>query len=57
MKVNKCVEVKVRLDKELKEQVTKELNSLGLSMSDAIRLYLSYVARKKRIPAEFTENS
>ncbi|WP_080869754.1 MULTISPECIES: type II toxin-antitoxin system RelB/DinJ family antitoxin [Pasteurellaceae] len=57
MKVNKCVEVKVRLDKELKEQVTKELNFMGLTMSDAIRLYLSYVARKKKIPAEFTENS
>lgn len=57
MKDNKNVTIKIRLNNELKEQATKELNSIGVTMSDAVRLYLSYIIKKKRIPPEFTDNS
>ncbi|MFC2484605.1 MAG: type II toxin-antitoxin system RelB/DinJ family antitoxin [Haemophilus parainfluenzae] len=57
MKDNKNVTIKIRLNNELKEQAMKELNAIGVTMSDAVRLYLSYIIKKKRIPPEFTDNS
>ena len=57
MTENKISNFKFRLESELKEQATKELNTLGLTMADAIRLYLCYIVKAKKIPPEFTDNS
>lgn len=57
MNTNKPTTFKFRVDSNLKNQAAKELNALGITMSDAIRLYLRYIVKEKKIPPEFTDNS
>lgn len=54
---NKSTTFKFRVDSNLKDNAAKELNDLGITMSDAIRLYLRYIVKEKKIPPEFTDNS
>jgi len=42
--------VHIRLDTEIKDQATKALEAMGLSMSDAVRAFLTRVAVEKQIP-------
>ena len=42
--------VQVRVDKTLKRQASKVLSSMGLSVSDAVRLFLTRVASEKQLP-------
>jgi DNA-damage-inducible protein J len=42
----------VRVDDETKEKATIALNAMGLSMSDAIRLFLKRVVAEQAIPFE-----
>ena len=44
------VPINIMVDKEVKENATKVLDDLGLSMSAAITLYLKQVYKKKGIP-------
>jgi DNA-damage-inducible protein J len=44
--------VRARIDTELKEESEEILSSLGLNMTDAIRIYLNQVRIHKGIPFE-----
>ena len=41
------ISIRVRTSRALKNQAAKELRKMGLTVSDAIRLYLSYIANEK----------
>jgi DNA-damage-inducible protein J len=42
----------VRIDDETKEQATEALNAMGLSVSDAVRLFLKRVVADQAFPLE-----
>jgi DNA-damage-inducible protein J len=44
--------VRARIDLETKERATTALESMGLSMSDAIRLLMLRIAEERRLPFE-----
>jgi DNA-damage-inducible protein J len=44
--------VHVRIDKRIKTKATKTLASMGLSVSDAVRVLLTRVAAEKALPFE-----
>jgi len=44
--------VHVRMDEKTKAQATKALDAMGLSVSDAVRVFLTRVAAEKRLPFE-----
>ncbi len=44
--------VHIRLDEEVKEKATLALAQMGLSVSDAIRVFLTRVAAEQRLPFE-----
>ncbi|GFO54707.1 antitoxin [Geomonas sp. Red276] len=44
--------VHVRVDEDLKEQAAETLASMGLSVSDAVRVFLTKVVSEKRLPFE-----
>lgn len=46
--------IQVRVDTETKKQVDRILGKLGLSMSQAIKLYLNKLILKKGIPFDVT---
>lgn len=44
--------VRARIDKDTKEKATKNLKSMGLSVSEAIRLLMVQVANEAKLPFE-----
>ena len=44
--------IHVRLDEEVKAQATATLAAMGLSVSDAVRVFLMRVAAEKALPFE-----
>jgi len=44
--------VRARIDEEIKEEATVVLAAMGLSVSDAVRMMLTRVAREKALPFE-----
>lgn len=44
--------VHVRIDKRVKARATKALASMGLSVSDAVRVLLTRIATEKALPFE-----
>ena len=42
--------VRARIDSETKKRATEALRAMGLTVSDAIRLYLLRVAQERRLP-------
>jgi len=50
--IRKTAEVRSRIEPLLKEQSTEVLASLGLDMSDAIRLFLRQVIEVRGLPFE-----
>jgi DNA-damage-inducible protein J len=44
--------VHVRLDEEIKAQATETLAAMGLSVSDAVRVFLTRVVADKALPFE-----
>jgi len=42
--------VHVRVDEKIKAQATETLNSMGLTVSDAIRVFLTRVVADKELP-------
>lgn len=51
------ISIRVRTSRALKSQAAKELRKMGLTVSDAIRLYLSYIANEKKLPNELTNSA
>lgn len=51
------ISIRVRTSRVLKNQVAKELQKMGLTVSDAIRLYLNYIAKEKKLPGELTDSA
>ena len=51
------ISIRVRTSRALKNQAAKELRKMGLTVSDAIRLYLSYIANEKKLPNELTNSA
>lgn len=45
--------VRSRIDEQTKEDAALVLESVGLTISDFVRMGLVYVARKKTVPSEF----
>ncbi len=43
-----------RIDEEVKKSAEKALNDMGLTMSAAITMFLTKVAKERRIPFEIT---
>lgn len=48
--MNKTEVIRVRVDTQLKEEATEVLDSLGLTVSAALRLFLIQVVAKKALP-------
>jgi len=44
--------VRARIDKDIKDQATDVLASMGLTVSDAFRLLLTRIAKEKALPFE-----
>jgi DNA-damage-inducible protein J len=44
--------IHIRLDEQLNAEATEVLNAMGLSMSAAVRVFLTRVAQEKAIPFE-----
>ena len=42
--------IHVRVEEQVKKQATDALEAMGLSVSDAVRVFLTRVAAEKRIP-------
>lgn len=55
--IDSDISIRVRTNRTLKNQVAKELRKMGLTVSDAIRLYLSYIANEKKLPNELTNSA
>ena len=47
--------VRARMDTKIKNEATAALDTMGLSVSDAIRLLFVRVAKEKRLPFELTQ--
>ena len=50
----KTATIHVRMDEQIKNDALEVLNSLGISMADAITMYLKQVSLKNGIPFELT---
>lgn len=48
------VQISLRIDDEVKRSAEKTLDSIGLSMSAAINIFLKMVIRENRIPFELS---
>ncbi|WP_288429327.1 type II toxin-antitoxin system RelB/DinJ family antitoxin [uncultured Agrobacterium sp.] len=46
--------VRARIDQEIKDDATAVLDSLGLTVSDVMRMMLTRIAREKALPIELT---
>jgi DNA-damage-inducible protein J len=46
--------VRARIDSALKDDATEVLDSLGLTVSDVMRMMLTRIAREKALPIELT---
>ncbi|AXQ27476.1 type II toxin-antitoxin system RelB/DinJ family antitoxin [Solimonas sp. K1W22B-7] len=49
--------VQTRIDPDVKDRATEVLGSLGLTVSDAVRMLLTRVAREGALPFNFTIDS
>ncbi|MFK3688981.1 type II toxin-antitoxin system RelB/DinJ family antitoxin [Agrobacterium tumefaciens] len=47
--------VRARIDQTLKDDATVVLDSLGLTVSDVMRMMLTRIAREKALPIELTQ--
>ena len=49
--------VRARISEDLKQQATDVLAEMGLTVSDAVRILLTKVAKEKKLPFELTPNA
>jgi len=48
------VQISIRIDNKVKEDVEKVCDDIGISLSEAINIYLKKTAREKRIPFDLS---
>jgi DNA-damage-inducible protein J len=48
--MEKTTMIHVRIDTEIKDQASKTLSAMGLSVSDAVRVFLVRVVAEKKMP-------
>jgi DNA-damage-inducible protein J len=53
--MGKTAYIKARIDPKLKSQAQRELAKIGLSSSDAIRIFMRQVVLQKDLPVEVRE--
>lgn len=51
------VQINFRIDEDVKENAEAVLKEMGLSMSSALTMFLTKVARERRIPFEINADS
>jgi DNA-damage-inducible protein J len=51
----KTTTIQVRVDEELKKQVSKVLGRMQITMSGAIKMFLGQIANQNRIPLQYLE--
>ncbi len=44
--------VRARIEPEIKQEAEEVLEQIGMSMADAIRLFVTQIARRKEFPVE-----
>ena len=49
--------VQTRIDVDVKEQATQVLENMGLTVSDAVRIFLTRTAKEGALPIELLSNS
>jgi DNA-damage-inducible protein J len=49
--------IRARISEDVKQQATSVLAGMGLTVSDAVRILLTKVAREKALPLELTPNA
>lgn len=49
-------QINIKIDDQLKDDVTKIFNEMGLDMTTGIKLYLKRVQRDQKIPFELTSH-
>lgn len=49
-------QINIRIDDDVKEKAENALKEMGLTMSEAINIFLVKVGRERRIPFEVTAN-
>jgi DNA-damage-inducible protein J len=49
--------VRARISEDIKQQATTVLAGMGLTVSDAVRILLTKVAREKALPFDLTPNA
>jgi DNA-damage-inducible protein J len=47
----------IHIDEQVKTQATKVLAAMGLSVSDAVRIFLTRLSVEKRLPFAFAQGS
>ncbi|THA00567.1 hypothetical protein D3M79_03795 [Rodentibacter pneumotropicus] len=51
------ISIRIRTNRALKQKAANELKLMGLTVSDAIRMYLHFIATEKKLPAELKHNA
>jgi DNA-damage-inducible protein J len=49
--------IRARISEDLKQQATTVLAGMGLTVSDAVRILLTRIAREKALPFDLTPNA
>jgi DNA-damage-inducible protein J len=52
MKLMTSTMIHIRIDEDLKQDASKALSAMGLTLSDAVRILLTKVAIEQRLPFE-----
>lgn len=52
---SKTTTIQIRVDEDLKKQVSKILSRMQLTMSGAIKMFLGQIANQGRIPLQYLE--
>ncbi|KND84237.1 type II toxin-antitoxin system RelB/DinJ family antitoxin [Aggregatibacter actinomycetemcomitans] len=51
------ISIRIRTNRALKQKAAKELKLMGLTVSDAVRMYLHFIATEKKLPTELDNNA
>lgn len=49
--------LQLRIDPRVREEASTVLDAIGLSISDAVRVFLTKIAHEKRLPFDLTPNA
>ncbi|TYA25170.1 type II toxin-antitoxin system RelB/DinJ family antitoxin [Aggregatibacter actinomycetemcomitans] len=51
------ISIRIRTNRDLKQKAAKELKLMGLTVSDAVRMYLHFIATEKKLPTELDNDA